>query len=179
MKSKYRPYLIRLSIALAISAVFVLAFNEITYYFLKEGSDRAPQSVQIVIPTGTAERVAQGEDVTTIPDELTFVVGDVLEVINQDTTDHQLGPLYIPAGRTASLALDIPEKQSYSCSFQSTQYLSLDVRAATTLGDRVIALTLGVPTLAVLLFLYSLAARPIDFTGKNPAGDDRTALANR
>lgn len=178
MKSKYRPYLIRLAIALAISAAFVLAFNEITYFFLKEASDRAPQAVQIVIPAGTAERVAGGEEVTSIPDELTFVVGDVLEVINQDSADHQLGPLYIPAGRTASLALDIPEKQSYSCSFQSTQYLSLDVRAATTLGDRIIAFSLGVPTLAVLLFLYSLAARPINGEGKNKSSNGGAALAN-
>lgn len=172
-KKKSRPYLKRLVIVLLISSAFVLAFNEITYYFSKDSNDRAPEAVEIVIPAGTAQKVAQGEPVIAIPDDLTFVVGDVLEVVNQDTSDHQLGPLVIPAGRTASLALDIPEKQSYSCSFQSTQYLSLDVRAATTIGDRIIAFTLGVPTLAALLFLYSLAAMPIDGKGAllKPKGD--------
>jgi len=164
-KDVMRPYLKRLGLAFLICLVFILAFNEITYRFLKESGDRAPQAVQIIIPAGTAARIAAGEMVDSIPDELIFVAGDVLEVSNLDNTDHQLGPLWIPAGTTASLALDLPDKMSYSCSFSPRQYLEIDVRQPTTLSDRIIALTLGVPTLTVLVFLYSLAAKPIDRDG--------------
>ncbi len=164
--SKYRPYIKRLAIIFLICLAFTLAFNEITYAFLKEGDDRAPQSVQIVIPPGTAERVAAGEPVPSIPTGLTFVAGDVLEVVNQDSVDHQLGPLWIPAGATASLALEAAQKLSYTCSFQTSKYLDIDVRAVTTLNDRLTALALAVPTLTSLVFLYSLAALPLDAQDK-------------
>ena len=60
-----------------------------------------------------------------------------------------------PAGATASLAMDIPEKLTYSCSFSPTRYLNLDVRQPTTIVTRIIALTVAVPTLSALVFLYS------------------------
>jgi hypothetical protein len=164
--SKYRPYYKRLAIVFAICLVFVIAFNEISYSFFKEGGERAPKSVQIVIPEGTATRIAAGEQTPSIPSGMTFVAGDVLEVVNLDKVDHQLGPLWIPAGTTASLALDNAEKLSYACSFQATKYLNIDVRAATTLYDRLTALTLAVPTMTALVFLYSLAALPIDQDNK-------------
>jgi hypothetical protein len=160
--SKCRPYLKRLAIVFLICLVFIVAFNEITFLFQREGSDRAPQAVQIVIPEGTSIRLAAGDSLDSIPEGLTFVRGDILEVVNLDDTDHQLGPLWIPAGATASLAMNVSEKLSYSCSFSSSQYLNLDVREPTTLGTRITALSLAVPTLTALIFLYSLAALPLD-----------------
>lgn len=177
-KSKYRPYFIRLAIIFAICFVFVEIFNEITFYFQKESSDRAPQVVQIVIPDGTAARVAAGESVPSIPDGLTFVEGDIFEVINLDKSDHQLGPLWIPAGATASLTMNIPEKLTYSCSFSPTRYLNLDVRQPTTIVTRIIALTVAVPTLTALVFLYSLAALPLDEAGKKKKENQSPAVLN-
>ena len=169
-KTKYRPYLIRLGIIFAICLALVAAFNEITYYFQRDISDRSPQSVPILIPKGTAERIAAGEPEPSIPESLVFVAGDVLEVTNEDVTSHQLGPLWIPAGGTASLALDVPQKTQYSCTFQSSKYFEIDVRKPTNWGDRIIGLTLAAPTISALVFLYSLAAAPINpSTKKKPA----------
>lgn len=169
--SKYRPILKRLGIIFLLCLIFVIIFNEGTYLFQREGSERSPQSVQIVIPEGTSARVAAGDPVPSIPAGLTFVAGDVLEVINLDQADHQLGPLWIPAGATASLALNMPEKLSYACTFSSGKYLDIEVRPVTSISDRITAVALAAPTMTALIFLYSLAARPLDQekTKKNQA----------
>jgi hypothetical protein len=160
--SPYRPYLKRLGIIFTVCLVLVTAFTEITYRFQKDSADRTPQIVQIIIPAGTAQRVAAGEPVPSIPPGLSFVAGDVLEVINQDQTDHQLGPLWVPAGTTASLAMDVPERLTMECTFQANKVFDLEVRPVTTYGDRIKALALAVPTTTALVFLYSLAALPAD-----------------
>jgi hypothetical protein len=160
--SKYRPYIKRLAIIFAACFVLALVFNEVAYRIQKDSNDRAPQLVQIVITAGTAARVAAGEPVPSIPPGVSFVEGDVLEVINQDSVNHQLGPLWIPAGASASLAMDNPERLSYSCSFQTSKFLDILVRPATTFGDRIAGLSISAPTLAALVFVYSLAALPLD-----------------
>lgn len=159
--SNARPYLIRLSITLVIATVFAFLFNEITYLMLKENTDRAPTTVRLVIPAGTAERVAAGEQPPDLPAEMTFVVGDVLEVQNNDTVDHQLGPIWVPSGATGKLVMGKVDRLAYTCSFQTSKYLGLDITQPTTLGTRMAGLIVSAPTVAALLFVYSLAAWPI------------------
>jgi hypothetical protein len=163
--SDLRPYLIRLALVMAISLVFALVFNEITYLISKDPTDRAPKTISLVIPAGTAQRIASGNELRIFPDEITFVVGDLLEVLNEDSEPHQMGPVFVPPGATGSMVLDQAKKMSVTCSFQSSRYLGLDIRPATTLGTRIAGLFVTAPTLAALLFLYSLAAYPI-----KPAG---------
>jgi len=173
--NKYRPYLIRLGIITLICLVFTILFNEITYAIQKESYDRKPEVIQITIPKGTASQIAAGQMASTIPAGLIFVAGDVLEVKNEDVTSHQLGPLWVPAGATASLAMDEPTTAAYSCSFRPNQYLDIDVRRPTVWTDRLIGITLGAPTLTVLVFLYSLAAAPIDGKSKKKPGKPEPA----
>lgn len=160
-KPKLRPYLVRLLIVSAISLIFSAAFNEITYLMQKDEHDRAPKTVELVILPGTAERVAAGQKAPNIPEEMVFVVGDVLEVRNQDSVIHQLGPVTVPPGGTGKLVMKQAENYAYSCSFQTDKYLGIDVRPSTTWTTRVTALLLVTPTTAVLGFLYSLVAYPI------------------
>ncbi len=155
-----RPYLVRLAVVMAIATAVALAFNELTFNMQKEPTDRAPRTISLVIPSGTSQRLASGEKLRILPEEMVFVVGDVLEVKNEDSAAHQLGPIFVPPGATGSLVMDRAQKLSYECSFQSSKYLGLDVRAATTIGTRLVALLLTAPTLAALIFLYSLAAFP-------------------
>jgi hypothetical protein len=157
----FRPYLVRVAVITAISFVFSLGFNEITFAMTKEPTDRAPTTFTIVIPPGTSARIASGETVELLPEDATFVVGDVLEVKNQDSVSHQLGPIWTPPGTSGRLTVDTATRHSYTCSFSSTQYLGFDVRPAVTISTRLIALFLTVPTLGMLIFLYSLAWRPI------------------
>jgi hypothetical protein len=140
-----------LLIGIAISALI----SELSFLFLKETA-RPPESIELTIPAGTAESVARGEQPPSLPENMVFVVGDVLVVNNQDSVDHQLGPLWIPAGAAAQLELAKEESIAYECSFQTSQYLGLDVRESLTLGTRVSGILFAGLPLGVLIALYSL-----------------------
>jgi hypothetical protein len=145
----------RIIVSLLIGLVLGVALNEITFLFLRETA-RAPKVIELVIPEGTAEKVARGESPPTIPDSMTFVVGDTLLVKNNDSANHELGPLWIPAGSSASLALDDAQSYAYSCSFQPGQYFGLDVHEALTIGTRIYGILFSGIPLGVLIALYTL-----------------------
>jgi hypothetical protein len=175
-KSTIRPYLNRLVIVFLISLIFAVAFNEISFLLQKEKYDRAPETITLVIPEGTAARVEAGEDVTSIPSEMEFVLGDVLKVRNEDNVSHQIGPIWVPPGTTGSLVLEQAQNVVLSCSFQTSRYLGLDVRQPTTMGIRLIGLAISVPTMGALIFIYSLLVYPIKPT--NPVPRELEAARN-
>lgn len=144
----------RLLISLLIGFAVGILLNEITFYFLRETA-RAPQTVELVIPAGTAEQVKRGEQAPSLPENMTFVVGDKLLVINQDAVDHQLGPLWIPAGASASLQLDTEQSYAYECSFQPGNYFGLDVYEPLTFSTRIYGILFAGIPLGVLIALYS------------------------
>ncbi|MBE0411123.1 MAG: hypothetical protein IBX69_15485, partial [Anaerolineales bacterium] len=104
---------------------------------------------------------AAGDPVPSIPDEMVFVVGDTLLVRNEDRVDHELGPLWVPAGSSASLVLEQPRKFRYACSFQNTKYLGIDVRQPTTWSTRITALAVASPATAIFIFIYSILVWPL------------------
>ena len=161
MKTDYSPYIVRLGVIVILSIAVALLINEGAYLLQRDKVDRAPQTLQLVIPAGTAERVAQGEPAPGIPDKMTFIVGDVLEVKNEDVQPHELGPIWVPPGATGSLVLKEANRFSYSCSFAPDRYLGLDVRQTTGFATRMTGLMISAPTLAVFLFIYSLLVIPV------------------
>jgi hypothetical protein len=160
-KGSYAPYVTRLLVITLVSLLGVVAVNEGAYLFQKEDTDRAPRSVQLVIPAGTSERVAAGEPSPSIPEKIVFVAGDVLEVVNQDSVPHQLGPVWVPPGATGRLDLGEANKYSYTCSFSTDRFLGLDVRTPTTLGTRIAGAMIATPPTIAFLFLYSLLVFPV------------------
>jgi len=155
-------YVLRIAISILLGLALALAFNELTYRFLRSDERRTPQVIELVIPLGTAERVARGEDSLSLPADIAFVVGDTLVVRNEDSVTHQLGPVFIPAGSSASLTFDKVQNYAYACSFQTERYLDLNVREPLTFETRLLgAVFAGLP-LGALLALYSLVAWPIE-----------------
>ena len=138
-------------VGLLIGAVI----NEVSFLFLRETA-RPPKVIELMIPNGTAEKVARGETPPTIPSSMTFVVGDTLLVKNDDSSDHELGPLWIPAGTSASLSLDAVQSYAYNCSFQPGQYFDLDVREALTPSMRFYGILYSGLPLGGLIALYAL-----------------------
>jgi hypothetical protein len=146
----FKRVLISMLIGIAIGA----AISEIAFLFLRETA-RTPREIVLTIPAGTAGQVARGEQPPTLPENMIFVVGDVLVVKNEDAVDHELGPLWIPAGASAQLALNTEENLAYECSFQASKYIGLDVREPITLGTRLYGiLYAGIP-LGLMIAVYS------------------------
>jgi hypothetical protein len=67
----------RIAISIAIGLLAGLVLSEVTFLFLGRTA-RQPQTITVVVPQGTAELVARGEQPPTLPQGMTFVVGDVL-----------------------------------------------------------------------------------------------------
>jgi hypothetical protein len=149
----------RALISMGLGLLFGLAISEISFLFVHETA-RPPGRIELVIPAGTADKVARGEKPPGIPDSLSFVVGDTLVVKNEDSSDHQLGPLWIPAGSSASLKLDQVSKYAFTCSFQPTKYLGLDVNEPLTPLTRMEGILFAGIPMGALLAVYSLVAWP-------------------
>ena len=145
----------RILFSLAAGLLLGVVIGEIPFMFLRETA-RPPQEVLLTIPEGAAEQVARGQQPPSIPESMVFVVGDTLVVQNQDVVDHKLGPLWIPASSSARLSLDREESLAFECSFQSNNYLGLDVHPSLTLATRIYGILYAGLPMAILIALYSL-----------------------
>jgi hypothetical protein len=152
--------LVRFVLASTVGILLAWGVNELMFHFLKSASARAPQTIELVIPAGTADKIHRGDREPSIPDGLAFVVGDILVVRNDDSTEHELGPLFIPAGSTATMTLGTADKYSYQCSFTPDSLFGLDVQLAVTALTRLTGAVLAGLPLGMLIALYSLVAAP-------------------
>ena len=151
-----RSFLIkRLFISLLLGLLIGVMVSEVPFLFLRETA-RAPREIILTIPAGTAEQVARGEQPPSIPENMTFVVGDRLVVNNEDAVDHKLGPLWIPASSSAQLSLDQEENLAFECSFQPGNYFGLDVRQPLTPRTRLFGIFYVALPMMILISLYSL-----------------------
>ena len=128
--------------------------SEITFAFLKQNA-RPPRTIELVIPAGTSELVSQGVQPPSIPTDMKFVVGDKLQIKNEDSTDHQLGPLWIPSGTTAEMVFAQAENTVFQCSFQPANYLGFDVEEPLTLWTRISGILFAGIPMGALLAVYS------------------------
>ena len=145
----------RILLSLVIGLLAGALISEIPFLFLQETA-RPAQEILLTIPTGTAQQIARGEQPPSIPENMAFVVGDVLVVENMDSVDHKLGPLWIPANSSARLPLNREESLAFECTFQSDNYFGIDVHQPLTFGTRIYGIiSVGLP-LGILIALYSL-----------------------
>jgi hypothetical protein len=154
-------FLKRFLILLGISILLVGGLSELAYRLTKDPTSRPAGTVELIIPSGTAERIQAGQEAEGIPQDMVFVVGDTLVVKNIDTEPHQFDLMYIPAGTSASMALGTANDFAFSCSFQSSRYYNLTVRQATTWVTRLQALWYGVPVTVMFLLTYSFIFWPL------------------
>ena len=144
----------RILVSMLLGLVIGAVVSEVPFIFMRETA-RPPQEVLLTIPAGTAEQVARGEQPPTIPQDMIFVIGDTLVMRNEDSVDHKLGQLWIPANSTARLALNEEQNMAFECSFQPGNYFGLDVRQSLTWGTRIYGMLYAGLPLGILIFLYS------------------------
>jgi hypothetical protein len=146
---------------IALGILIAIFINEFSFLFLKSGAGRGPQRIELEIPAGTAEQIAKGDSKPTIPTNMIFVAGDTLVVNNMDKVDHKLGPLFIPAGTSASLVLNEANKFAYECSFQPSRVFGLDVQEPVTSATRIYGILIAGLPLGLMFGIYSLVIWPL------------------
>lgn len=149
----------RLLFSVVVGLLLGVVISEVPFLFLQQTA-RPPREITLTIPAGTSEQVARGEQPPTIPENMTFVVGDTLIVKNEDAVDHKLGPLWIPGNSSAQLSLDQEESLAYECSFQPGKYFGLDVREPLTTRTRLFGIIYVALPMAIMIALYSLVIPP-------------------
>ncbi|MCZ2126302.1 MAG: hypothetical protein LC099_00825 [Anaerolineales bacterium] len=125
----------RVLAAFALGMILAALFTEISFFFLKK-ENRPPSVIELIIPAGTADLIRAGETPPEIPNDLRFVVGDTLKVINRDDENHQLGPLWIPANSSATQKMETEENLIVECTFQPGSYMGFTVQEPVTWRTR-------------------------------------------
>lgn len=161
MNSVANQLLRRFLFLLLVSILLVFSLSELVYRLQRDSTSREPRRIELVIPEGTGAKIALGQEVQTFPDEMVFVVGDTLVIVNEDVIDHSLGSLWVPAKATASLRLEDSDEYAYTCSFKSSRNMGLTVREPVTWSSRLEALWYGTPPTLMFLLVYSFAVRPL------------------
>jgi hypothetical protein len=149
----------RILVSLLIGIVLGAVLSEASFA-LQHETARPPRDVMLTIPAGTAAEVARGEKPPSIPSDMIFVVGDTLVMKNEDSVDHKLGQLWIPANSTARLSLNAEENIAFECSFLPTNTFGLDVRQALTLSTRASGVLIAGFPLGMLILVYSYVMPP-------------------
>jgi hypothetical protein len=144
----------RVALSFLLGLALAALTTEISYALLKK-ENRPPDVIELVIPAGTAELIRDGAAPPEIPKDMRFVVGDTLTVVNHDTVDHQLGPLWIPANATASLKLEAEENLLVECSFQAGNTMGITVQEPVTWRTRVSGMFYAGFPLGTMFAVYS------------------------
>jgi hypothetical protein len=160
---------------LVVSMLVVLLISEGFYVLIRNDSERAPKTIEITIPAGTADRIAAGGSGPELPN-MVFVVGDTLIVHNLDSTSHELGPIWVPPGTSGSLALGEANDFIFNCSFQNTKFLGMTVREGTTWTSRLSALWYGTPPIWMFLLVYSFVLFPLKREDKHAGNLDKDVI---
>ncbi len=91
-----KDLLIRMLFFLGIGIIVAAIFSEVTFRMQGDTTSRDPKTILLVIPAGTAAKVAQGQSM--IPAGQTFMVGDTLQVKNEDSSHPIAGTVGHPTG---------------------------------------------------------------------------------
>jgi hypothetical protein len=79
------------------------------------------------IPLGTADRLAAGEDVAVLPENLSFKVRDRLVVTNHDDEVHYVGAFPVAPGQTLDKRFSDAVSLSGFCSLHASGRLTIDI----------------------------------------------------
>ena len=115
------------------------------------------RTVELVIPDGTAARIALGEVVDTLPTNLLLRRGDTLLLINRDVQPHRIGSVWVdPDMSTRTIVTkEFQNSGSVICSFHPGGSIGVSPQSrpglsATIVPTLFLFLTLSVVTVATL-----------------------------
>lgn len=89
-----------------------------------------PADHDYVIPRGTAERIAAGEEVAIVPQRLEAKVGETIRIRNDDDAGANVGIFYVGAGETVRMTFTSPGELKGTCDVHPSGEFTIAVSAA-------------------------------------------------
>lgn len=89
---------------IVVAGVVLLAALALILVVYTGGNGREPVTYRYVIPAGTGDRIAAGEQVEIVPARLVVHVGDRLLLRNKDDVQHHMGPLLVDPNGLLSMS---------------------------------------------------------------------------
>lgn len=77
--------------------------------------DREAQTVEVVVPAGTQERLDAGEEVVVMASRIELRVGDTLLIRNDDSVTQAVGPYTVAAGEQVEFTYGTPGRYAGYC----------------------------------------------------------------
>jgi hypothetical protein len=91
------------------------------------------QSVDVdygyVIPLGSGDRIRKGEPLALLPAELHVRVGEVIQIVNEDSEGHFIGIFYVGPGETVTQRFASPGEFVGNCSVHPSGQITLRIDA--------------------------------------------------
>jgi hypothetical protein len=138
------------------------------------GAMREPETVEIVIPPGTAVGLEAGVNVLRLPRTLSLVSGDALVVRNEDRVTHFVGPVAVPPGQTVRTVVQPSLAGSFFCTVHPSGTLAFEVQPRgldlrlTVLPTVLIGIPLGLGLLVLAGALRRLGTAGSDVAERGP-----------
>jgi plastocyanin len=85
---------------------------------------------EYTIPAGAGEALDAGTPLEILPAELKTVVGETIQIVNEDTRGHNVGPWFIGAGETLNQTFASAGEFEGVCTVHPSGQLVLIVQAA-------------------------------------------------
>lgn len=87
----------------------------------------AAADYRFVIPPGAGEALDRGEPLEILPGEMQVVVGEIIEIVNEDDRGHLAGPFFVGAGETLRQRFASPGEFIGECTVHPSGQLVLEV----------------------------------------------------
>lgn len=87
-----------------------------------------PVTYRFVIPLGTAARLAAGANISLFPERLVIDKDDVIDLVNEDSSNDEVGPFFVSAYGELRQSIDEPGTYSGTCTLHRSGRVVIVVR---------------------------------------------------
>lgn len=116
----------RLAVAVLGGAALMFAISSLSLWIYTEGA-RPAEIHTLIIPEGSNELIARGENPLKIPSNWAFLADDTLKLVNDDSVEHWIGSFFVPANTTREYTLQPSFGGSLLCSLHPQGAITIDV----------------------------------------------------
>jgi hypothetical protein len=118
--------LLELLVFVALSTLVVFVLSTIGLVLYTQGG-AGTGDVTVVIPVGSSELIADGENVLDVPPVWTFSTVDALTLDNRDLVEHTLGDRSVAANQELVIVMDIPSERDLSTTLHPLGIVTVNV----------------------------------------------------